>query len=71
MMLWDINLLGIEDASAGEVMTRDGEVIGTWSLDENYHPGFTPDGHTEQMFWDIGVPMLCAKIKKWHDAKSS
>lgn len=52
----------------GSVITRDGEYIGTWQMDENDHPSFTPLGETEVLFFEMWVGLLCQKIAEWHEA---
>lgn len=54
----------------GSVITRDGEYIGTWEMDENDHPSFTPLGETEVLFFEMWVGLLCQKIADWHDAQN-
>jgi hypothetical protein len=54
----------------GSVVTKDGEWIGTWEMDENAHPSFHPDGASEPLFFDVFVGLICEKIKKWHEANS-
>jgi hypothetical protein len=54
----------------GSVITRDGEFIGTWSMDENEHPSFTPDGADEPLLYDNWVGLLCQKIMEWHEAQT-
>lgn len=53
----------------GSVVTRDGEYIGTWEMDENDHPSFTPLGETEVLFFEMWVGLLCQKIAEWHEAQ--
>ncbi len=60
---YPINLMGAEDgAENGDVVTRDGEFLGTWSFDKNeaeetgtFH--FTADGEAEPKFSE-SVPFL-------------
>ena len=49
----------------GCVITKDGEIIGSWSMDENEHPSFTPEGGSEPMLFDAGVGLLCLSIQDW------
>ncbi|MCS4091369.1 hypothetical protein [Rhizobium sp. BK176] len=49
----------------GLVVTRDGEVIGTWVMDENEHPSFIPDGASEPLFFDVFLGSLCQRIEDW------
>jgi hypothetical protein len=62
---WKINLL--ED---GSVVTQDGEYLGTWDMDENDHPSFTPDGASESLLFHTFIPMLCDKIEEWRQKQS-
>jgi hypothetical protein len=52
----------------GSVVTDDGEYIGSWDMDENAHPSFTPDGATEPLIFDVFVGSLCDRIRAWHEA---
>lgn len=60
--VYDINLW--ED---GSVVTRDGELLGTWTEDEYGHPSFTPEGATEALFFESWRGLLCKKIAAWHN----
>jgi hypothetical protein len=42
----------------GSVVTRHGEYLGTWEMDENDQPSFTPDGETEVLFLEIWIGPL-------------
>jgi hypothetical protein len=53
----------------GSVVTNDGEYLGTWEMDENGHPSFTPDGETDVLFFEMWVGLLCQKIAGWHEAQ--
>ncbi|MPM20172.1 hypothetical protein SDC9_66601 [bioreactor metagenome] len=53
----------------GEVVTDDGELIGTWDLDAEDHPSFTPIGAKEELFWNIGIPLLAWDVVKWLDGE--
>lgn len=53
----------------GSVVTRDGEYLGTWEMDENNHPSFTPDGETDVLFFEMWIGLLCQKISDWYDAQ--
>lgn len=66
MLKWKINLL-----DDGSVVTQDGEILGTWTSDENDHPSFTPDGKSEELFFDVFVPRLCEKIEEWWENNST
>jgi hypothetical protein len=49
----------------GSVVTRDGEVVGTWIMDENEHPSFILEGETEPLFFDVYLGSLCERIEEW------
>jgi hypothetical protein len=53
----------------GSVVTRDGEYLGIWKVDENDHPSFIPDGSTEVLFFEMWIGLLCEKIVAWHEGK--
>jgi hypothetical protein len=61
---YNINLL--ED---GSVVTRDGEFLGTYHLDAEDHPWFTPDGETAPTIFGPFIPLFCKEIENWHRAK--
>jgi hypothetical protein len=54
----------------GSVVTKDGEYIGAWAMDENAHPSFSPTGVLEPLFLDLSVGILCERIKEWHEANT-
>lgn len=54
----------------GSVITKDGEYIGTWSMDENEHAAFVPDGATEILLFSPWVGLLCQEIREWYEAKT-
>lgn len=54
----------------GSVITRDGEYIGTWQMDENEHPSFYPTGASEAKFFSVFVGSLCRTIADWHEAET-
>jgi len=69
-----INLLGYPDQSGGEVVTRDGEVLGHWRLsgDESLKlVEFIPLGASEALFRDHFIGLLCESISDWHEGKVS
>ena len=62
---FDINLL-----DDGQVVTRDGEFLGTWDTDEtDAFYQFTPDGETEHVCMDLYRGPLCDKIRRWLEAR--
>ncbi|QIE47977.1 hypothetical protein G5B38_20330 (plasmid) [Pseudohalocynthiibacter aestuariivivens] len=54
----------------GSVITKDGEVIGTWTMDENAHPSFFPDGATEPLIFDVFFGLLCQRVAEWYEAET-
>lgn len=83
---YPINLVGIEDdATSGDVITRDGEFIGAWTFTKDGESGtisFTADGESAPMFSEgvgvldsglrtgLAMSRLCRSIRDWHDARS-
>lgn len=62
---FDINLL-----DDGQVITKDGEFVGTWDTDEtDAFYQFTPDGETEHVCMDPYRGPLCDKIRRWLEAR--
>ncbi|WIY53789.1 hypothetical protein O9Z70_04395 [Devosia sp. YIM 151766] len=58
---------------SGDVITRDGEVIGTRRTDENDLDDFyqfIPDGGEEPIIQGYMLGLFCSKIADWHDSKS-
>lgn len=65
-----VNLLGYPENPEGDVVTRDGEVIGRWlsSGDESLEfVDFIPEGTDEVLFREHHVGILCSKIRDWHE----
>lgn len=62
---YNINLL-----RDGSVVTRDGEFLGTYHLDAEDHPWFTPEGETKPMISHPFIPSFCAAIEDWHNAET-
>ena len=52
----------------GSVITKDGEYLGTWEMDENEHPSFFPDGASDPLFFSGFIGLLSEKIREWHEA---
>lgn len=55
----------------GSVVTRDGEYLGTWTMDVHEHPSFTPDGASEPLLYHIVVGLLCMSIREWHETTNA
>lgn len=54
----------------GSVVTRDGEFIGTWALDQYDAPSFAPLGETTPLFKAPLVGLLCMSIRDWYEEKT-
>lgn len=50
----------------GSVVTADGEILGSWQMDENEHPSFIADGETEVTISGVGIGFLCFSIADWY-----
>ena len=50
----------------GSVVTADGEILGSWQMDENEHPSFNADGDTEVTISGVGIGFLCFSISDWY-----
>lgn len=55
----------------GTVVTRDGEVLGSWSLNDDACPFFIPDGETEPLFGHVNSGGLARRIRDWHEERES
>lgn len=51
----------------GSVVTKDGEFLGTWTMDVHEHPSFTPDGATEPLLFHVVIGLFCMNIRAWHE----
>ena len=68
-----ITLDGHGEHSSGDVITRDGEVIGTWRTDDNDFDDFyqfIPDGEKEPTIQSYMLGLFCFEIAEWHDGQS-
>jgi hypothetical protein len=54
----------------GSVVTRDGEFIGMWAMDQYGSPSFAPDGETLPLFEAPLVRLLCMTIRDWYEKKT-
>lgn len=64
-LIYPINL-----CDDGSVVTRDGEVIGTWSMDQYEAPSFRPDDAIIPLLEAPLVGLLCMRIREWHESKA-
>ena len=54
----------------GSVVTRDGELIGTWAVDQYASVSFTPEGKTVTIFVAPLVGLLCMMVRDWYEQKT-
>ncbi|WP_091922344.1 hypothetical protein [Phyllobacterium sp. CL33Tsu] len=54
----------------GSVVTRDGEYIGKWAMDQYDAPSFAPDGETLPFLEAPLVGLLCMTIRDWYEEKT-
>ena len=64
-LIYPINL-----CDDGLVVTREGEVIGTWAMDQYEAPSFAPDDKTTPLFEAPLVGLLCMRIREWYESKT-
>ena len=64
---FQINFVDWATAESGDVVTKDGEVLGTWRADENGHASFLPTGEDEALFFDVFLGNLARRIAEWHE----
>ncbi len=68
-----IALDGLGEQPSGDVVTRDGEVIGTWRIDEDDLDDFyqfIPEGEEEPTIQGYMLGLFCFEIAEWHDSHS-
>lgn len=58
---------GEDGKEEGDVITQDGEVIGTWSIDLNDFLYFTPNGQAEHIIGGPFFGIVCKEIREWHE----
>jgi hypothetical protein len=68
---WKVFLEDFGKADSGAVVTRDGEVIGTWAIVDDVFYTFTPDGAAEPIFTAAFLGMLCSDIAEWHEERAA
>lgn len=66
---WRVILEGYGKRDAGYVVTKDGEIIGTWASDENDICSFTPEGDQEPLITDAFLGPFCNRIAEWHEGR--
>jgi hypothetical protein len=67
MQRWKVTLVGCREFENGDVVTNDGEIIGTWSSDENDIYSFTPNGQEEPVHSSAFLGLFCSWVTKWHE----
>lgn len=82
MSSWPITLVGLgydkgprntDDGfgnATGDVITADGEYLGTWEMNDGAIYSFIPDGEEEEIFSGSIIPFFCEDIENWHKKKS-
>lgn len=54
--------------SNGDVVTNDGEIIGTWGLLDDALPTFTPTGADKPLIYAQFIPQLSEYVAEWLEA---
>jgi len=54
----------------GDVVTRDGVIVGVWKLDENTQVAFLPNDASEPLFTDMHLGRLCEQVREWYEAST-
>ncbi len=68
---WKIVLDGYPGHEDGDVITRDGEIIGAWSLVDGVFFTFTPNGGEAHIFFEQFLGVLCWRIDEWHEGREA
>ena len=68
---YHVLLDGYGDKDSGDVLTKDGEIIGTWVLDPEDHPGFIPLGKQEQIIRSPWIGEFCKLVAAWHEQQEA
>ena len=69
-----VNLVGYPQEDEGDVVTRDGEVLGHWRMgsDEALETAqFIPEGADDVLFEDHRIGVLCAAIRDWQEERGA
>ena len=66
---WKVMLEGYRERDSGDVITKDGEIIGTWASDENDFCSFTPNGEQEPIFMHPMLGPFCTLVAEWHEGQ--
>lgn len=62
---WSFLLEDFGETESGDVITRDGEIIGTWGLVDGVFYTFTPEGAAEHIFFEPFLGEMCVKMREW------
>ena len=54
----------------GDVVTRDGLIVGVWKLDESTQVSFLPNDASEPLFIDMPLGRLCEQIREWYEVNT-
>lgn len=54
--------------STGEVVTNNGEIVGTWEMLDDAIPCFTPTGDDKPLLHAQFIPQLSEYVAEWLDA---
>jgi len=54
----------------GDVITKDGVVIGVWELDVDRQISFQSINASEPLFIDMSLGRLCTKIREWYETNT-
>ena len=60
-----------DGTDTGDVIIRDGEVIGSWLCDENDFMSFTPNGSNEPLFTNAMLGPFTANIIEWFEKQNA
>jgi len=66
---WKIALMDHDHADHGDVVTQEGEYIGTWSINEQGWYDFVADGDERSAITAAGVGRFCMMIGERLEAK--
>lgn len=69
MSRWEIALDGHGEKRVGSVIAGDGEIIGTWSADENDFYSFMPNGEEEPVIGNYFLAGFCSDVADWHETR--
>lgn len=58
-------------AGSGDVIYKDGEVIGTYTCDENDYCEFFPNGSDTYVINGTMIGPFCSAIAEWHRKQES